>query len=66
MFFQYKLWKLIRFLKFPDVFLQQIVMKKNIVEKASALFSLRGFKSVTMDDLAEALAISKKNPLRAF
>ncbi len=60
MFFPNKLWKLIRFLKFPVVILHQIAMKENIVQKASALFSLRGFKSVTMDDLAEALAISKK------
>ena len=35
-------------------------MKKNIVQKASTLFIQRGFKSVTMDDLADALAISKK------
>ena len=35
-------------------------MKKNIIQKASQLFLQRGFKSVTMDELAEALAISKK------
>ena len=35
-------------------------MKENIVQKASTLFIQRGFKSVTMDDLADALAISKK------
>ena len=35
-------------------------MKENIVLKASALFIQRGFKSVTMDDLAEVLGISKK------
>ena len=35
-------------------------MKDNIVRKASTLFIQRGFKSVTMDDLADALAISKK------
>jgi AcrR family transcriptional regulator len=35
-------------------------MKENILQKASALFIQHGFKSVTMDDLAEALGISKK------
>jgi len=35
-------------------------MKENIVQKASGLFIQRGFKSVTMDDLADALGISKK------
>lgn len=35
-------------------------MKEIIVQKASTLFIQRGFKSVTMDDLADALAISKK------
>lgn len=35
-------------------------MKENIVLKASSLFIQRGFKSVTMDDLAEVLGISKK------
>ena len=60
MFFFLKLWKLFWFLKFPVVVLRQIVMKENIVQKASTLFIQRGFKSVTMDDLADALAISKK------
>ena len=55
-----KLWKLFWFLKFPEVILRQIAMKENIIQKASLLFLQRGFKSVTMDDLAEALAISKK------
>ncbi len=35
-------------------------MREKIVKKASALFIQRGFKSVTMDDLAEVLGISKK------
>ena len=56
-----KLWKLFWFLKFPEVILRQIVMKETIIQKASLLFLQRGFKSVTMDDLAEALAISKKH-----
>ena len=60
MFFLYKLWKPIWFFKFPVVISHQIAMKENIVQKASTLFIQRGFKSVTMDDLAVALAISKK------
>lgn len=35
-------------------------MKELILEKASDLFLTYGFKSVTMDDLAESLGISKK------
>ena len=35
-------------------------MKENIVHKASELYLQLGFKSVTMDDLAEALGVSKK------
>ena len=35
-------------------------MKKTIVLKASELFLQLGFKSVTMDDLADALGVSKK------
>lgn len=60
MIFINKLWKLIWFFKFPVVILPLVAMKNNIVKKASTLFIQRGFKSVTMDDLAEALAISKK------
>lgn len=39
---------------------RKIDMKDTIVKKASTLFLQLGFKSVTMDDLAEALGISKK------
>lgn len=35
-------------------------MKDNILEKATELFLNLGFKSVTMDDLAEQMGISKK------
>lgn len=35
-------------------------MKKEILHKASELFLTLGFKSVTMDDIANALSISKK------
>ncbi len=66
MFFPNKLWKLIRFSKFPVVLLRQIAMKENIVKKACALFLQRGFKSVTMDDLAKALGISKKTVYAHF
>jgi AcrR family transcriptional regulator len=58
-----KLWKLIWFLKFPSVLLQdkkKEKVKESIVQKTSTLFLQRGFKSVTMDDIAEAMAISKK------
>lgn len=47
-------------------FCSQIAMKKNILIKASALFSRLGFKSVTMDDLADALGISKKTLYQHF
>ena len=35
-------------------------MKEKIIEKATGLFLKLGFKSVTMDDIANELAISKK------
>ena len=35
-------------------------MKKEIVQKAAYLFLQFGYKSVTMDDLAEQMRISKK------
>ncbi len=35
-------------------------MKEKILEKATELFLTHGFKSVTMDDLANEMAISKK------
>ncbi|MBT8204766.1 MAG: TetR/AcrR family transcriptional regulator, partial [Eudoraea sp.] len=35
-------------------------MKGQILEKATELFLDLGFKSVTMDDLAHEMAISKK------
>lgn len=36
------------------------IMEKEILEKASELFLTLGFKSVTMDDIANELSISKK------
>lgn len=41
-------------------------MKKQIGEKAFALFSEHGFKKTTMDDLALALGISKKTIYQHF
>ena len=35
-------------------------MKERIIHKATDLFLKLGFKSVTMDDIAQELAISKK------
>jgi AcrR family transcriptional regulator len=53
------LWKLLVFLKFPGLFLRSI-MKEKIVIKATELFLNLGFKSVTMDDIANEMGISKK------
>ena len=47
------------FLKFPVVHLPPI-MRENIINKATELFLTLGFKSVTMDDIANELGISKK------
>ena len=47
------------FFKFPVVGLQTI-MRENIIPKAEELFLSFGFKSVTMDDIANAMGISKK------
>ena len=47
------------FLKFPVVLLHPI-MRENIINKATELFLTLGFKSVTMDDIANELGISKK------
>jgi len=47
------------FLKFPVIYLQSI-MREKIIHKATDLFITLGFKSVTMDDIATAMGISKK------
>ena len=39
---------------------KELKMKNIIIEKASKLFLQLGFKSVTMDDLAVSMGISKK------
>ncbi len=50
--------KLFVFLKFPAVYLPP--MKAKILEKATDMFLNYGFKSVTMDDIAHEMGISKK------
>ena len=47
------------FIKFPVVYLQPI-MRENIIQKSAELFLTLGFKSVTMDDIANEMGISKK------
>ncbi len=47
------------FLKFPELFLLAI-MREKILHKATEMFLNLGFKSVTMDDLANEMGISKK------
>ncbi len=47
------------FLKFPSVFLTP-QMKEQIIDKATDLFLNLGFKSVTMDEIATSMGISKK------
>ena len=41
-------------------------MKTKIIDTATDLFLNFGFKSVTMDDIANKLGISKKNNLCIF
>lgn len=43
-----------------------IRMKKKIIEKATEMFLKLGFKSVTMDDIANELGISKKTIYKYF
>ena len=47
------------FLKFPCLHLP-IIMREKIIDKATEMFLNLGFKSVTMDDLAHEMGISKK------
>ena len=46
------------FFKFPLIYLQK--MKEKIITVAIDLFSKFGFKSVTIDDIAEKMSVSKK------
>ena len=47
------------FLKFPAV-ASLLIMRTKIIQKAVELFLTLGFKSVTMDDIAHEMGISKK------
>jgi len=47
------------FLKFPVVYLH-LIMKEIILHKAAEMFLTLGFKSVTMDDIANEMGVSKK------
>ena len=53
------------FLKFPVVYLHPI-MKDKILEKSAEMFLNLGFKSVTMDDIANELGVSKKTIYNHF
>ena len=41
-------------------------MREKILEKSKELFLNLGFKSVTMDEIASSLGVSKKNHLQIF
>lgn len=60
-----KLWKLFRFLYFPIVHLPPI-MRDKILINAADMFLNYGFKSVTMDDIANKIGISKKTIYQHF
>ncbi len=47
------------FLKFPSLPLH-LIMRQKIIHKSTELFLTLGFKSVTMDDIANEMGISKK------
>lgn len=53
------------FLKFPVVHLHPL-MKEKIIDKSVDLFLNLGFKSVTMDDIANEMGISKKTIYQHF
>lgn len=53
------------FLKFPVVYLSPI-MRDRILAKAGEMFLNLGFKSVTMDDIANELGVSKKTIYKFF
>ena len=59
------------FLKFPFLYLHSELlengfMKETILKKAGELFLKLGFKSVTMDDIANELGMSKKTIYKYF
>lgn len=53
------------FLKFPLLHLHS-VMKEKIISKSANMFLNLGFKSVTMDDIANEMGISKKTIYQHF
>ena len=53
------------FLKFPNVPLR-LIMRNKILITSSDMFLNYGFKSVTMDDIANAIGISKKTIYQHF
>ena len=53
------------FLKFPIVLLHKI-MREEILKTAADLFLTYGFKSITMDEIAQALGMSKKTLYQHF
>lgn len=53
------------FLKFPLVYLH-LIMRDKIILKSTDLFLTLGFKSVTMDDIANEMGISKKTIYKHF
>ena len=63
--------KLFWYLKFPSYIYTEIKykikykMKDKIISKATEMFLKLGFKSVTMDDIATEMGISKK-PFTSF
>ena len=60
-----KLWELFLFHKFLGLLLPPF-MRTKILEKATDMFLKLGFKSVTMDDLAHEMGISKKTIYASF
>jgi len=60
-----KLRKLLLFLKFPYVYLCSN-MEDRILVKAAEMFLNLGFKSVTMDEIANELGVSKKTIYKYF
>ena len=41
-------------------------MEEQIIQKSAEMFLSMGFKTVTMDDIANELGISKKNTIPIF
>ena len=63
-----KTWKLFWFLEFPLYLCAKFyrTMKERIAQKASEMFLKLGFKSITMDDIANEMCISKKTIYKFF